>query len=263
MIIRLLSLILVGTVVLTCEAQLFRRRWECQYQYQYQPSYNHAPVATKKLPVSTDTRLPGPRAHGVASITGCNCAMCMAISIRSHLASSHGIDVDRYGGWNAQDWYLIHDNIHNLERLVFEPTPQPLVERMIKIADPQPDEMFLDLGSGDGRILIAAARHGCKRVIGYELNPELVNQSKNKAMQAGVHVTVNQKSFLTLNLKSVAVVTVYLDEPMLKRTMRNLQTMRSGGRIVSYAHPLPGVAVQEVYWYPQGTLYFYRTPLED
>jgi SAM-dependent methyltransferase len=160
------------------------------------------------------------------------------------------------------DVFAQHDNLHNAKLLVYHPTPQPLVGRMVELLNPAPQELFLDLGSGDGRILVAAAKHGCDRVVGYELKPDLVAKSKKVAKAAGVHVTVNQASFLELSLRTVSCVAVYLDEPILESVMPNLETLRPGARVVSYAHKLPGVPVQDVYAWDEGVLYYYDAPIK-
>lgn len=239
---RYLHLILILLLASTADAQLFQRRFVQQYDYSYDyGTYNDA------QPVG---RLPGPR-HSTG--TGCDCAMC----IGNHLRSVHGVhDLSGIG-----DWFAYHDNLHNAKLLIYAPTPQPLVSEIVKILDPQPHELFVDLGSGDGRVVVAAAKHGCDHAIGYELKPELVVKAKASVKAAGVHATINQESFLQLNLKTVRCVFVYLDEPMLKKAMRNLRTMVAGGRIVSYAHPLPGIKTQDVYWFPDGVLYAYRAPI--
>ena len=128
---KLLSLMLVLLVASTADAQLFRRRFvECDCaNCSQQPAVAAAPaVAT--------ARIPGPR-HSTG--TGCDCGMCIGI----HLRSVHGVDLS-----GVSDWYTYHDNLHNTGLLIFAPTPQTLVQKMVSCSTRNPTSCSLTLVVG-------------------------------------------------------------------------------------------------------------------
>lgn len=123
---------------------------------------------------------------------------------------------------------------------VFVPTPQDVVEKMLEAANLTKNDVVYDLGSGDGRIVIAASKkYGCKSV-GYEIEPGLVKLSRSKAKEAEVDslVSIEEKDLFTADLAAASVVTLYLGEPNNKRLLPQLQKLRGGVRIVSHAHRL-------------------------
>jgi outer membrane protein assembly factor BamB len=122
----------------------------------------------------------------------------------------------------------------------FVPTPSAVVERMLEMASVTKDDVVYDLGSGDGRILIAAAKkHGCKAV-GYEIQPLLVEQSRLKVREAGLAglVTIEEKDLFTADLSAATVVTLYLGERNNAKLLPQLAKLKAGARIVSHAHLL-------------------------
>jgi predicted RNA methylase len=99
------------------------------------------------------------------------------------------------------------------------------------------DDVVYDLGSGDGRVVIAAARLYGARGIGFELDPELVRRALDNAHRANVShlVEFRQQDVLTVDLSDATVVTVYLSrEANLKLRPRLLSQLRPGARIVSH-----------------------------
>src|SRR5262245_22132955 len=121
----------------------------------------------------------------------------------------------------------------------YVPTPQPVVEAMLKIADVKSGDVVYDLGCGDGRIVITAVKQfGAKRGLGIDLDPDRVAESIENAKKAGVADKVEFKHGDVLKLDSVTdatVVTLYLSptvnrqiEPMLRKTLK------SGSRVVSH-----------------------------
>lgn len=122
----------------------------------------------------------------------------------------------------------------------FVPTPQDVVEKMIEAAKVTKDDLVYDLGSGDGRIVITASKdRGCK-CVGFEINPVLVAQSRDKAKQEKVEalVTFEEKDLFTADLAPASVVMLYLGAPNNAKLLPRLRTLRSGSRIVSHAHLL-------------------------
>lgn len=118
----------------------------------------------------------------------------------------------------------------------FVPTPMAAVERMVAMADLQAGELVYDLGCGDGRIVIAAARGERIRAIGVDINPELVVTAREKVRAAGLEdsVKIKEADIFTLDLSEADVVFLYLTPRLNQRLMPQLRKMKPGSRIISY-----------------------------
>ncbi|MEJ7593952.1 MAG: PQQ-binding-like beta-propeller repeat protein [Planctomycetaceae bacterium] len=133
-------------------------------------------------------------------------------------------------------------------RSVFVPTPQDIVEKMLELAAVKKSDVVCDLGSGDGRIVITAAKtYGCK-AIGYELDKELVEQSRSAANAAGVNslVTFERKDLFTVDLTNIDVLAIYLLPQQLEKLLPQLEKMKPGSRVVSHQFEIPGVKADSV-----------------
>lgn len=122
----------------------------------------------------------------------------------------------------------------------FVATPQDVVEKMLVLAKVTKGDVVIDLGSGDGRIPIAASKKfGCASV-GYEIDPELLKLSRGKAKDAGVDalVTIVEKDLFTADLSTATVVTLYLGEKNNARLLPKLRELKAGARVLSHAHLL-------------------------
>ena len=120
----------------------------------------------------------------------------------------------------------------------FITTPDEVVERMLELAATGPRDVVMDLGSGDGRIVIAAAKKFGARGVGVELDGALVEKSRENARRAEVadRVSFVQGDVLTADLSQATVVTVYLLPGLINRLEpRFLERLRPGTRIVSHA----------------------------
>jgi SAM-dependent methyltransferase len=120
--------------------------------------------------------------------------------------------------------------------VIWLPTPEALVERMLTMAQVGPRDVVYDLGSGDGRLVIAAARRGA-RAVGVEFNPDLVAVSEGRARAAGV---ADKARFVRGDIFETAfpdatVVTLYLLSTLNLRLRPTLLAMRPGTRVVSHA----------------------------
>jgi protein-L-isoaspartate O-methyltransferase len=131
----------------------------------------------------------------------------------------------------------------SLAPVPFITTPDEVVQRMLEMAGTRSSDLVMDLGSGDGRIVIAAARTFGARGLGIELDPELVQKSRVHARQAGVadRVSFVQGDVLATDLSQATVVTVYLLPGLINRLQsRFLEQLRPGTRIVSHAFRMTG-----------------------
>ncbi len=128
-------------------------------------------------------------------------------------------------------------------RAPFITTPDAVVERMLELAGTRPSDVVMDLGSGDGRIVIAAALRFGARGIGIELDPGLVEASRRTARAAGVaqRVAFVQGDVLAADLSPASVVTLYLLPGLIgKLQPRLIYELRPGTRIVAHAFGMAG-----------------------
>ena len=117
-------------------------------------------------------------------------------------------------------------------------TPQDVVDRMLTLADVTAKDVVYDLGSGDGRIPITAAKKFGARGVGIEIDPQRIAESNANARAAGVDalVTFKLQDAMTVDLSEATVVTLYLLSPSnLKLRPRLTQQLKPGARIVSHA----------------------------
>jgi protein-L-isoaspartate O-methyltransferase len=125
----------------------------------------------------------------------------------------------------------------------FITTPPEVVERMLQMAGTRPGDLVVDLGSGDGRIVIAAAQKFGARGLGIELDAALVEKSVKAARAAGVEDKVSfvQGDVLVADISRASVVTVYLlPALMAKLQSRFMDELAPGTRIVSHAFTMTG-----------------------
>ncbi len=118
--------------------------------------------------------------------------------------------------------------------VIWVPTPAPLVEKMLDLAKVTASDTVIDLGSGDGRLVIAAARRGA-RAVGIEFAPEMVAISRQRATQAGVadRVRFVEGDLFAQDLSEATVVTMFLLPELNLRLRPRLLRLRPGTRVVS------------------------------
>jgi len=124
---------------------------------------------------------------------------------------------------------------------IYFPTTNKVVGQMLKLGQISPKDTLLDIGSGDGRILIAAARLGAKAV-GYEINPFLVCKSRRLIHQAQLDklAKVYWKSFWQADFSQVTVATVYLFPNLMNRLQKLLEKKANHPlRVVVNNYPFP------------------------
>ena len=124
----------------------------------------------------------------------------------------------------------------------FVATPHDVVDRMLELAQVGPDDVVYDLGCGDGRIVVAAAKqYGC-RAVGFELDRLRVREARENTARAGVadRVTIELKDALTVDLRPATVVTLYLGPELNARLIPQLQQLTPGSRIVSHDFGIKG-----------------------
>jgi SAM-dependent methyltransferase len=137
---------------------------------------------------------------------------------------------------------------HRSPDVPFVTTPADVVDAILELAEMKKDDVVYDLGCGDGRLVIAAARqHGC-RGLGVDIDPELVEQSRANAKLVGVQelVRFRHKDIFELDLSDASVVLMYLMPTVNQRLVPQFKQMKPGSRIVSHMFSIPGMKPKKV-----------------
>ena len=148
------------------------------------------------------------------------------------------------GAWWAAFNYLIDFRPPDVPFVV---TPPDVVAAMLDLGEVTDRDTLYDLGSGDGRIPIAAARRGAKAV-GVELDPALAEQSREAVRAAGLadRVTIRRGDIFKQDLTPATVITLYL-KPLVNKQLRpQLDKLRPGTRVVSHMFSMPGAKPAKV-----------------
>ncbi|MCS7125927.1 MAG: class I SAM-dependent methyltransferase [Aigarchaeota archaeon] len=132
--------------------------------------------------------------------------------------------------------------------LPFVPSPIDVVYKMLSIADPNPDEVLVDLGSGDGRIILSAARYYKCRSIGVEKNTNLVDLTRRKINTMDLdNVTVVHGDLYNFDFSKADVVTLYLLPETLHILLPKFKELKRGARIISHDYHIPYLTPYEVH----------------
>ncbi len=154
--------------------------------------------------------------------------------------------------------------------VIYVPTPQEVVDKMLEMAQVTKDDLLYDLGCGDGRIVATAAKkYGCKAA-GYDLRRGRVKASlaNVEKYNVGHLVQIEQKDIFTLDLSKADVITLYLLPALNVRLIPQLEKLKPGSRIVSHDFDMKGVKPDKVVeltieddW-DQHTIYLWTTPMK-
>ena len=123
----------------------------------------------------------------------------------------------------------------------YSPTPMDVVQRMLAFAKVGPRDVVYDLGCGDGRIVIEAARRFGARGVGIDIDPALIARAQTNAKQAGIEslVTFRVQDAMTVDVSDATVVTLYLlAASNVKLRPILTKTLRPGARIVAHNYPI-------------------------
>jgi SAM-dependent methyltransferase len=131
----------------------------------------------------------------------------------------------------------------------FVPTPMPVVEKMLELAQVDKDDILFDLGCGDGRIVITAARKFGTKGVGIDIDPERIEESRRAAKAAGVEqlVEFRLQDVMRADFSRATVVTLYLlpESNELLRPLLDAQ-LQPGTYVVSHNYSIPGWEKKEV-----------------
>ena len=146
--------------------------------------------------------------------------------------------------------------------VTFVPSPQEGVDKMIAVAGVKKADVVYDMGSGDGRIVIAAAKKGA-RAVGFEIDGDLVKESRENIRKAGVQnlAEIRQQDILTVDFSPATVVTMYRLPDVNLKLKPNLQKqLKSGSRIVSHAFDMGDWKPDRVERVDGRTIYLWTIP---
>lgn len=150
--------------------------------------------------------------------------------------------------------------------VIYVPTPQEVVDAMLKMANVTGNDVVYDLGSGDGRIPVTAARVYGARAVGIDIDPVRIQEANTNAKTAGVTDKVrflNQDLFTT-DISEATVVTLYLLPSLnLKLIPKLNKELRPGTRIVSHAFDMgPDHKPQQTETINGRTIYYWTIPIQ-
>jgi 16S rRNA A1518/A1519 N6-dimethyltransferase RsmA/KsgA/DIM1 with predicted DNA glycosylase/AP lyase activity len=132
--------------------------------------------------------------------------------------------------------------------VAFVQTPKSIVRQMLLLAGLRRGEILFDLGAGDGRILVEAAREFGARATGIEIDPERVSRIRERLKSTGIKAGIIQADFMDVDLSSADVVAIYLSESVNAKLAPKLEReLKANARVVSLDYCLPG-------WVPEKEL---------
>jgi SAM-dependent methyltransferase len=141
-------------------------------------------------------------------------------------------------------------------------THDRVAARMLELAEVRPDDVVYDLGCGDGRIVIAAAKKYGAKGVGIEIDPNLVEQARENVKNAGVEhlVTIRQGDIFEEDFQDATVVALYLLPGLNVKLMPRLSQLRQGSRIVSHNFGMKGARPEKVDTVLGQKIYLWRVP---
>jgi precorrin-6B methylase 2 len=154
--------------------------------------------------------------------------------------------------------------------VIFVPTPQEVVDKMLELAEVKKDDILYDLGCGDGRIVVTAAKkYGCK-CVGYDVDPQRIKESLENVEKNNIGdlVRIEQEDIFTLDLSKANVITLYLLPSLNVKLIPQLEKLKPGSRIVSHDFDMRGVTPDKVVKvnpeneYSEHTVYLWTAPLK-
>ncbi len=145
--------------------------------------------------------------------------------------------------------------------VIWVPTPDEVVDRMLTMAQVGPGDFHMDLGSGDGRIVIAAAKRGAKS-LGIEYNPDMVKLAQENAQKAGVtdRASFRRADIFQTDFSQATVITLYLLPTLNMKLRPQILQMKPGTRVVSHSFTMEDWEPDEVSTMDGRRAYFWIVP---
>jgi hypothetical protein len=146
--------------------------------------------------------------------------------------------------------------------VIWVPTPDEVVERMLRMAQVTANDYVVDLGAGDGKIAIAAAKKFGARALGTEYNPEMARHAQRNVERAGVagRARIVQGDIFVTDFSQATVVTMYLLPALNLKLRPTLLAMRPGTRVVSHSFSMDDWEADEISSLDGRRAYFWLVP---
>ena len=150
--------------------------------------------------------------------------------------------------------------------VIWVPTPDDVVDRMLTMAQVKPNDIHFDLGAGDGKIAIAAAKKFGARAVGIEYNPDMVKLGNDNAKLAGVagngqgKALIRHGDIFATDFSQATVITMYLLPGLNMKLRPQLLSMRPGTRVVSHSFNMEDWEPDEVASLDGRRAYFWVVP---
>lgn len=158
--------------------------------------------------------------------------------------------------------------VYTYGEVPFVPTPPEVIDRMLELAEVKSSDVLYDLGSGDGRIVIQAAKKYGVHGVGVEIDADLVRKSEDmaKAEKLDGLVEFREQDALTVDVSPATVVTLYMLPEFNAKLRPNLERqLKPGTRVVSHDFPIQGwtpikVETMDGGWYHTHIIYLWKIP---
>ena len=146
--------------------------------------------------------------------------------------------------------------------VIWVPTPDEIVDRMLTMAQTKPADYVFDLGAGDGKIAIAAAKKFGAKSLGIEYNPEMAKHAQGNVEKAGVadKARILQGDIFATDFKSATVVTMYLLPALNLKLRPTILTMKPGTRVVSHSFTMDDWEADETSSMDGRRMFFWVVP---
>jgi hypothetical protein len=146
--------------------------------------------------------------------------------------------------------------------VIWVPTPDEVVDRMLRMAQVTPNDYVIDLGAGDGKIAIAAAKNYGARSMGIEFNPEMAKHAQGNAEKAGVtaRARIVQGDIFVTDFTQATVLTMYLLPALNLKLRPQILAMRPGTRVVSHSFTMDDWEADETSSMDGRRAYFWVVP---
>jgi len=140
------------------------------------------------------------------------------------------------------------NQVDRVPDVVYWPTPENVVDKMLEIAEVKKGDVVYDLGCGDARILVKAAKKYGAKGFGFDIDPQRIKESLENVTKNKVEnlVTIKRSDIFKLDLKDASVVTLYLLPELNVKLMPQLAKLKPGARIVSHDFAMQGAKPNKV-----------------
>ena len=151
---------------------------------------------------------------------------------------------------------------HRDPDVIYVPTPERVVATMLDLAKVGRGDVVYDLGCGDGRIVVEAAKRGAKKAVGVDIDPERIAEARENVRKAGVEdrVEIREGDLFEMDFSDATVVTLYLLPDLNLRLRPKILALKPGTRVVSHAFDMGEWKPSVVRQVDERTVYFWTVP---